>query len=163
MMTAIRCNSCGKIRQSDPFCPECGSSDYSFVTLPDSQPSEEPGNAGYEAVPASQPVAAPAEEVHENVIAGIGGAILFSLGGVIIYVILYQFNFIASISAFVTFTLATLGYGIFSGNRKSTSLASVLTPIIVTVVMIFVAEYIAVILFIRSVKARKAARSGLQQ
>ena len=34
-MTALRCNSCGKTRETGLFCPECGSQDYSYVTLPD--------------------------------------------------------------------------------------------------------------------------------
>ena len=86
---------------------------------------------------------APAEEKHENVIAGIGGAILFSLGGVALYVLLYQIGFIASISAFVTFALAAFGYGLFCGTKKTTSLPSIITPIVVTVVMIVLAVFLA--------------------
>ena len=76
--------------------------------------------------------------------AGIGGAILFSLGGVLLYVLLYQIGFVASISAFVTFALATFGYGLLCGNKKTTSLPSVITPIVVTFIMIILSVFLGI-------------------
>ena len=115
-----------------------------------SQPYTTPNQFGipnpYGPMPAA-PEVVPSEpqalaDKHENVIAGIGGAILFSLGGVLLYVLLYQIGFIASISAFVTFALASFGYGLFCGNKKTTSLPSIITPIVVTVVMIVASVFL---------------------
>ena len=146
----IRCNVCmNAYDKRSSACPYCGAPNPAFYTpVPDTAETSgyDPGEPfyGQEVVGEPYKPAEPLENQHENVVAGIGGALLFSMGGVATYVILYQFNLIASISAFVTFSLASIGYGIFSGNRKSTSLASVLVPIIITVLMIFVAEYIAI-------------------
>lgn len=102
-----------------------------------------------ETVPAgTTPVAAAAAEpAPEHVLAGIGGAFLFSLGGVLIYTLIYQLGFIAWITITIMFALATLGYRIFCGNRQTKSLASGLVPILITIIMMFVSEYVAVVVF----------------
>ena len=73
---------------------------------------------------------------------GIVGAFLFSLGGVVLYFILYQLNYIAGLVGFVTFTLANLGYGVFTGTRGKSSMKGVIVSIVVTVIMIAVSEFI---------------------
>ena len=85
-------------------------------------------------------------QMPENVMAGIAGALLFSLAGVALYVGIYQIGFIAGICSFVMFSLGSLGYGIFSGNRRSTSAASIIIPLIIMLVMTCVAEYLALAL-----------------
>lgn len=83
----------------------------------------------------------------EHVLAGIGGAFLFSLGGVLIYTVIYQWGFIAWVTVTITYALASFGYRIFCGNRQTKSLASGLVPILVTIFMMFVSEYVAVVVF----------------
>ena len=86
------------------------------------------------------PVSTPEPAPRVNILAGIVGALLFSLGGVVVFFILYQLNFIAGISGLVTFILANLGFGLFTKSRNTT--ASLITALIVTILMIPVAEYI---------------------
>jgi len=80
----------------------------------------------------------------ENYILGILGALLFSLGGVVVYFGLFQLDFISGISGWIMFILARFGYGIFTKTAKKITVASMITAIIVTVIMIFVAEYVSV-------------------
>ena len=163
--TMKRCTMCGTERDpGQSYCPACGAAAFSYVEIPDEAPvpetetsvppapQEQPYSPApgpiYDGVPvvgepaftASEPV----PDKHENVVAGIGGAILFSLGGVLLYVLLYQIGFVASISAFVTFALATFGYGLLCGNKKTTSLPSVITPIVVTFIMIILSVFLGI-------------------
>lgn len=77
----------------------------------------------------------------ENYALGILGAVIFSLGGALVYFGLYQLNFIAGISGFIMFVLAQLGYNIFAKTNRKTTLAGMITSIVVMLVMIFVSEY----------------------
>ena len=77
-----------------------------------------------------------------NVVAGVVGALLFSLGGAVIHFALTQIGYVAALSGLIMFVLANFGYGLFSG-RKNT-VAGVVTAVIVTIIMIFVAEYFSV-------------------
>ena len=123
------CTVCGaQVLESEETCPNCGSMSFTAA-------GEAP-----EAVSAPQAV----EERSENVSAGIVGAILFSLLGVALYFGVYQLGFIAGICGFVICVLANFGYGLFCGNKQSVSTARIITVIVVTVVMIFLAEYICI-------------------
>ena len=64
--------------------------------------------------PPVQPIA-PKEE---NVLAGIVGALLFSLAGGIVWFLLYQIGFLAAISGIIGVVCAIKGYTIF-GKRES--------------------------------------------
>lgn len=64
--------------------------------------------------PPEQPIA-PKEE---NVLAGIVGALLFSLAGGIVWFLLYQIGFLAAISGIIGVVCAIKGYAIF-GKRES--------------------------------------------
>ncbi|MBO5914066.1 MAG: hypothetical protein J6Q72_01845, partial [Clostridia bacterium] len=64
--------------------------------------------------PPVQPIA-PKEE---NVLAGIVGALLFSLAGGIVWFLLYQIGFLAAISGIIGVVCAIKGYAIF-GKRES--------------------------------------------
>ncbi len=135
------CDSCGKVVEAGTnFCPNCGNTSFHY--------EEKPADAAEFNAANTPPVmqAAPEQAPQsEHVLAGIGGALLFSLGGVAVYVLLYQFGFIAWLSVTATYGLASLGYALFSGNRKTKSLASWLVPIIITVIMLLVSEYVAVV------------------
>ncbi len=149
-----RCPHCdAPVSMLDLNCPYCGS--------PLSEQSAEPaGPAVAEPVPeyAETPVsleasAAPAAEKHENVIAGLVGALLFGLGGAALYFGLYQVGFIAGLCGLVIFVLANLGYGIFCGNKESVSLARIIICIVVTIALILLAEYFCLAFeFYRAVK-----------
>ena len=166
------CNNCGQsVNEQANFCVSCGSADFS-VTEASTQPSASDGQPDMQAQASvgadasayqtaeqqavyngqsagqaqpytyAQPVQAPAEKVKENVIAGIVGAFLFSLIGGLLYFVIYQCGFIAGICGLVIFILAFFGYGLFSKNKSRTSIAGLITSILMTIVMIFLAEYI---------------------
>lgn len=73
------------------------------------------------------------EEVHENVIAGIVGAFLFSLSGGIIYYLLYMIGIIAGISGLVGVVLAIKGYKLFAKKEsvKGVVIASVFALLVI--------------------------------
>ena len=89
--------------------------------------------------PASSAVQ-PQEKKHENVIAGIVGAFLFSLIGGALYFIIYQFGYIAGICGLVTVVLATFGYQLFSGVKSSVK--GIIIAIITSILAIVLAEYL---------------------
>lgn len=75
----------------------------------------------------------------ENVLAGIVGALLFSLIGGVAYFILYQVNFIAGICGLISVVLGSFGYGLFSGRKNTVK--GVIIAIVMTVITLFLAEY----------------------
>ena len=79
----------------------------------------------------------------ENTVAGIVGALLFSIGGGLVAFLLSRVGFVAAISGLITMVLAVFGYNLFSGARKSglTSKKAIIIGIIVTLIMLFVAEW----------------------
>ncbi len=112
-------------------------------------------NQPYENIPQTQPVynggaGGPEIKPKENYFLGILGAFLFSLGGVAVYFGFYQLNFISGISGWIMFILARFGYGVFTKTAKKITVASMITAIVITVVMIFVAQYISVAFIIFS-------------
>lgn len=176
-----KCNSCGNVSNDQvKFCAHCGSSSFSqlsensggqpqsFQTPPppygsqphDTTPPAYNNPPSYNNPPAynnppvyNPPVNSvnPAEKGSENVIAGLVGALLFSLIGVVLYVVIYQFNIIAGICGLVMFVLASFGYGVFSKSKNKGSIPGLIISIIVTIVMIFVAEYFCLALEIYKV------------
>jgi hypothetical protein len=78
-------------------------------------------------------------QTDENVVAGTIGAFLFALGGGVLWFLIYQVGFIAGIVGFVTMFLAMLGYKLFG---KAQGIRAVVISIIMTVIIIFIAEYI---------------------
>lgn len=94
----------------------------------------------------TQPMEFPSDEpaVRENILAGFVGAFLFSLGGGVLYFLLYQMGFIAGICGLVTFVLANFGYGRLSGNKKGDSIPGLVASIIMLILVIFLAEYLCV-------------------
>jgi hypothetical protein len=80
-------------------------------------------------------------QTNENAVAGTIGAFIFALGGGVLWFLVYQVGFIAGIIGFVTMFLAMLGYRLFG---KAQGIRAVVISIIITVIVIFVAEYICV-------------------
>lgn len=149
-----KCNSCGTVSNDDVrFCTNCGSNSFSSLNSDTgrTQPSEFHNPTAYTppaytppayTPPApSESTANPADNVKENILSGVVGAFLFSLIGVVLYIVLYQFNIIAGICGLVTFVLASFGYGVFGKAKNNISAARIVTAVIVTIVMIFAAEY----------------------
>ena len=83
-------------------------------------------------------VPAPKEE---NVIAGLVGAFLFFLVGVAIWFGIYQFGYIAAFAGLITIVCALKGYEFFG---KAMSLKGLFGSLLISVLMIFLAEYICV-------------------
>lgn len=137
-METKRCKSCGaQIYADETACPYCGMTEFEGETKTQETP-EAPVQIdfGNKAQPNPEPAR------NENVLNGIVGAFLFSLGGVVLYFILYQLNYIAGLVGFVTFTLANLGYGVFTGTKGKNSMKGVIVSIVVTVIMIAISEFI---------------------
>lgn len=88
-----------------------------------------------------------------NVIAGIVGAFLLSIIGLVLYVIIYQFNIIAGVCGLVMFVLAMFGYDLFAKPKNKGSAAGIVTAIIISIVMIFAAEYCCLVLEVYKVSA----------
>ncbi len=138
-----QCPHCGApVGAQDRFCQNCGSA---LAVQPTR--AEDPWNVQ----PAAQttlngmPVQAQAAQAPAsagNVVAGIVGALLFSLGGAAIYFLLYQINVVSAISGVVMFVLANKGYRVFS--RATSQKAGIVTAALVTLVMIFAAEYFCI-------------------
>lgn len=82
----------------------------------------------------------PVEIKQENIFAGIVGALLFAIIGGAVYFGIYQLGYIAGICGFIMFMLSNFGYSLFSGVKNS--MKGIITAIIMTVVMLFVSEYI---------------------
>lgn len=82
----------------------------------------------------------PEIEPKENILLGVLGAILFSLAGVIVYFLLDQLNFIASISAVVGAYAAVFGYGLFTKRKNSKT--GIIVASVVTVIMMVLAVYL---------------------
>ncbi len=78
-----------------------------------------------------------------NPLLGTVGAMLFSLAGVALYVIVYQMGIIAGIIGFAIFWLAQFGFGLFGGCKGNVPMSGFVVCIVVTVVMLIVAEFVA--------------------
>lgn len=76
----------------------------------------------------------------ENVVAGAVGALLFALVGGVLWYVLYQIGYIASISGFVGIICAMKGYSVFA---KKESKKGIVISIIATVLVMVIAWYLA--------------------
>lgn len=76
---------------------------------------------------------------HENVVAGIVGAFLFSLSGGLIWFLLWQVNVIAGLSGLIGVIAAIKGYAVF-GKKESTK--GVIISTIIAVLVIVIAWYL---------------------
>lgn len=79
-------------------------------------------------------------EKKENISLGIIGALLFSLAGGLVFFLLDQLGYIASISGFVAIWAAFFGYGLFSGNKNS--IKGIIIAAIASVLVMLVANYV---------------------
>lgn len=78
----------------------------------------------------------------ENVGAGILAAIGCSLGGVVLYCLIYQLGYIAGICGLAMVAFGYWGYQKASGKKKS--LKGIVISAVIALVMLVVAEYLAV-------------------
>ncbi|MBP7348839.1 MAG: hypothetical protein KA965_09170 [Butyrivibrio sp.] len=76
----------------------------------------------------------------ENILGGIVGACIFSLGGCLLYFLVYQLGYIAAICGIVTYVLAVFGYQLFSG-RKETAKGMIIS-LVITLLALALAEYL---------------------
>lgn len=81
------------------------------------------------------------EKDNGNIGKGVLGAFLFSIGGAVIYFLLFQLDTVASVSAIATFFLAKLGYDIFAKTKNKISPVRLIVSILFTAVMLLAAEY----------------------
>ncbi len=141
-----KCNNCGA--QTDDqalFCASCGSGNLSAIETLNGQPIAGNTNAAPAVVPPVPTAGAPSAPLgskHGNIVAGIVGALLFSLVGGLLYFVIYQMDIIAGICGLVMFVLADFGYGLFAQTKSKTSLVRLFVAIIAMVIMIFAAEYL---------------------
>ena len=71
----------------------------------------------------------------ENVLAGIIGAFLFSLVGGILWFVLYQIGYVASISGLVGVVCAVKGYTFFAKAKRESVLCLILSTLITVLVL----------------------------
>ena len=76
----------------------------------------------------------------EHFIAGLFGALLFSLIGAAAYFGIYQLGYIAGICGLITYLLSYLGYRLFS--RAKHSRKGIVVSVLFTVIILFAAEYL---------------------
>lgn len=144
------CNHCGQqVEDQSNFCASCGSNNFT-VSETAAQPivQQEAIQSDFNQQPAGQEQsvtyaqsADSSEKGNGNIIAGVVGAFLFSLIGGLLYFAIYQCGYIAGIIGLVIFVLANFGYNLFSKSKNKASIAGLVTSIIITVAMIFLAEY----------------------
>ena len=79
----------------------------------------------------------------ENTLAGVVGAFLFSLVGGILWFVLYQIGFLASISGFVGVICAVKGYTFFA-KAKNESVKCVVISAIMTAIVLIISWYFCV-------------------
>lgn len=149
-----KCNNCGAQLEEDvKYCSYCGSANLEDVVQSEGQTASEEQTAAteglqFEGTPvfANQAVIEPDDGIDKNgnVLAGAVGALLFSVIGGVIYFLVYQLGFIAGICGLVTFILASFGYDLFAKPKGKNSIAGLISAIIATLVMIFVAEYLCI-------------------
>lgn len=127
-----KCNKCGAVMDDNiNFCATCGSTDFSTVD----ESNNVNYNAGLNAINPNE---------NGNIIAGVVGAFLFALIGGVAYFIIYQLGIIAGISGLIIFVLANFGYNLFAKPSTKNSIAGLVTSIIMTIAVIFLAEYCCV-------------------
>ena len=134
------CGSCGNFVEDNAlFCPICGGE----VKGADPQPQNPAVNQPpvYDQTPPMVP-ADPMEGLNNgNVALGALGALLFSVGGGVLYFVLYQMGFLAGISGFVMFWLGCVGYRLFAKTKNKNSIPAMVCAIVAMVIMILLAEY----------------------
>ena len=138
-----KCNNCGtQVQENDLYCPNCGSPDFSAIPTMNGQPVDVNGQP----IPMGnvyQPQPENGLDANGNVGMGAVGAVLFSLAGVVLYFIIYQIGYISGICGFVMFTLAMLGYTKLGKPQKKNPMIGIVIASVVTIVMVFVAEYVS--------------------
>lgn len=146
-----KCNKCGtQVEDQSNFCISCGGSDFSAVVASNEQPIQQLNDQ----VQNYPPIYAPAYQVQNveaddetdkgngNILAGVVGAVLFSLIGGLLYFVIYQIGVIAGICGLAIFVLANFGYNLFAKGNKNT-IVSLVVSIIMMIVTIFLAEYVS--------------------
>lgn len=81
--------------------------------------------------------------VKENVLAGAVGAFLFSLVGGILWFVLFQIGYVASISGLIGVVCAVKGYTFFA-KTKDESIKCLVISIITTVIVLLISWYFCV-------------------
>ena len=71
----------------------------------------------------------------ENILSGVVGAFLFSLVGGILWFVLYQFGYLASISGLVGVICAVKGYTFFAKTKNESKTCLILSVIIAVLVL----------------------------
>ncbi len=75
-------------------------------------------------------------EIKENVVSGIVGAFLFSLVGGILWFVLYQIGYVASISGFVGVICAIKGFTFFAKTKSESTKCIVISTVVAIVVLV---------------------------
>ena len=118
-------------------CDQCGAADTSLYHI----------GRGYNVVcprcldQMTQAAKAQQKEIPGNLPAGIVGAMLFSLAGVALWVLVYQLGYIAAICGLVLMVCSFKGYEKFG---KKLDMAGIAASVLVAVFMALVSQYICV-------------------
>ena len=139
-----KCNACqAQLDDAATVCQMCGSAELSEVTAEEQaqQPGQfyEGGYPPYNVIPNNEE-----NNGNGNIVAGVVGAFLFSIIGGLLYFVIYQAGIIAGICGLVIFVLANFGYGLFAQTKNKNSIAGLVSAIVATILMIFLAEYVCI-------------------
>lgn len=137
-----KCNNCGfQTQDTDMFCSNCGSNNLSEIPTMNGQ-AFDPNGQPFPQTNAPMPETGIND--NGNVAMGFLGAALFGLAGAVLYFIMYQIGIIAGICGLVMFIAAQYGYNMLAKPQKKNPTVSLVIAIVVTIVLIFVAEYVSV-------------------
>lgn len=142
-----QCRNCGtQLSDQAKFCTSCGSSNLVSISMNNNQTVQQTQQRTSQkfssaAAGESSNSSYSSGNGNGNVAAGIVGAFIFSVLGVVLYFIFYQIGIIAGICGLVMFVLANYGYHSFARPQNKASLTGAIVSVIAMAVMIFVAEY----------------------
>jgi len=127
------CKNCGqKLHENTLLCPDCECTE--FIT--------EEGNVNDYKINKNV-ITRRDMSGNGNIPIGILGAFLLSLVGGAVYFALCQIGFLSGIGGVVIFYLAGFGYKKFSKCNNRVSNAGLITSIVMTIIMIFIAYYLS--------------------
>lgn len=147
------CQTCGKqIPDGAKFCSFCGAQQArpaagaqgAVYSRPQPQQPQQPAR------PAAAPrhAAQPAVQERENVLMGTVGALLGSLAGVVVMVILDRLGFVAALSGIVMMLGAVWGYNRFG---KAASVKGLIISGVIAIGMVYVGNMVCVAITISQV------------
>lgn len=127
------CHNCGKqIPDDTRFCHYCGAAQDEVQGAPEPAAQPIPSQPISNQPISSQPTAA---GERERVVAGIFGALLCSLAGVVVMLVLRRIGYVASLSGIIMMVCTAWGYAHFG---KVMSKKGIVFSVLIVIIMIYI-------------------------